>query len=171
MVRCDRRRRFLAALCLIGWSVVPAAAQEPTAAADPVTLAAPSLLAAAHELPIRPDVQAPNQSAPSAKPQAPKRPAALVPMYISFAGLQALDIHSTHRALKNPSAREANPVARAVVGNQAAFTAAKLGATAGFVLASEKMWKKHPLAAVLFNIAGNSALAAVVAHNYRVARQ
>ena len=92
-------------------------------------------------------------------------------MYVTFAGLQALDIQSTYRALRNPAAREANPVARAVVGNQVAFAAVKLAATGAFVIASERMWKKHPLAAILFNVAGNSAMAAVVAHNYRIPAQ
>ena len=43
-------------------------------------------------------------------PLASPRPAGLVPLYISFAILQALDLDSTIRAIRNGAGREANPM-------------------------------------------------------------
>jgi hypothetical protein len=96
------------------------------------------------------------------------RPLALVPMYASFATLQALDYHSTTRALSSGIGREANPVARSIVKNRPAFVAAKAVATVAMVAATERMWKRHPARAVLFMAAANTAMALVVAHNYKV---
>ena len=96
------------------------------------------------------------------------RPPLLVPMYASFATLQALDYHSTTRALASGAGREANPLMRPIVDNHAAFIAAKAAATTAIVVATERMWKKHPRKAVVFMVAANSAMAVVVAHNYSV---
>src|SRR5687767_4142792 len=46
----------------------------------------------------------------------PRRPAALLPLYLSFGVLQGLDAHSTSRALGR-GAVEANPVMKAFGGN------------------------------------------------------
>ena len=96
------------------------------------------------------------------------RPAPLVPMYASFATLQALDYHSTTRALSQGIGREANPLARPIVEHPAGFVALKAGATAGMIWASERMWKRHPVQAVVFMAAANTAMAVVVAHNYSI---
>ena len=95
------------------------------------------------------------------------RPPTLVPMYASFATLQALDYHSTTRALSSGIGREANPLARSIVKNRPAFVAAKAVATVAMVVAAERMWKKHPARAVVFMAAANTAMAVVVARNYR----
>jgi hypothetical protein len=50
-----------------------------------------------------------------------------------------------------------------------AFTAVKLGVTAGLIFATEHMAKKHPKRAFITAIAINSAYAMIAAHNYRVA--
>ena len=97
------------------------------------------------------------------------RPGALVPLYASFATLQALDAHSTARAL-DYGAVEANPVMKGIAGNPAALLAVKAAGTAGVIFASEKMWKKNRAAAVFFMVAANSAMAWVVQHNYRAVR-
>jgi hypothetical protein len=96
------------------------------------------------------------------------RPPLLVPMYASFATLQTLDYHSTRRALGSGAGREVNPLARSIVKHRPAFIAAKAAATAGMVLAAEKMWKTHPVRAIVFMGVANVAMAAVVAHNYSV---
>lgn len=98
----------------------------------------------------------------------PSRPPLLVPMYASFATLQTLDYHSTTRALGSGAGREANPLARSIVKHRPAFIAAKAAATAGMVLAAEKMWKTHRVRAIVFMGVANAAMAAVVAHNYSV---
>jgi len=98
-----------------------------------------------------------------------RRPDALVPLYVSFSGLQVLDIHSTTRAIDR-GAVEANPVLRGVVGNQAGLVALKAAGTAGIIYASEKMWKRNRTASIIFMVASNSAMAWVVQHNYRAVR-
>jgi hypothetical protein len=99
-----------------------------------------------------------------------ERPSPLVPLYVTFGALQALDIDSTLRALGN-GGRESNPVIGGAVGSPGALIAIKAGATAGIVFASEKLWKRNRVAAVLMMIAMDSAYAAVVAHNYHLAQR
>jgi len=147
MLRIAAPRDVVLVLCALALPAIPAAAQESTAPQEVVRSGAVSLL----------------QVPPPAK-----RPASLVPLYASFAGLEALDIQSTYRALRTPGARESNPVARTMVHSPAALTAMKLATTASFVIATEKMWKKHRVAAVAFAAAGNAAMAAIVAHNYKI---
>ena len=96
-----------------------------------------------------------------------RRPAALVPLYVSFAALQVLDVHSTLRAPEF-GGREANPVVAGMLGSPAALVAAKAGMTAGIYFVSERMWKRNRGAAVLTMIALNSAYAAIVARNYAI---
>ena len=96
----------------------------------------------------------------------PSRPRTLLPLYFSFASLQALDVHSTTRALGN-GAEEANPLMRGLASNPIALSAVKAAGAAGVIYASEKIWKKNKTAAVIFMIAANAGLAFVVQHNYR----
>jgi hypothetical protein len=98
-----------------------------------------------------------------------RRPRALIPLYVSFASLQGLDAHSTTRAL-NRGAAEANPLMRGLADHPAGLLAVKAAATTGVVLAGEKMWKRNRVAAVVFMVAANSAMAWVVQHNYRAVR-
>lgn len=127
----------------------------------PVT-SAPSIQTsfAVHDTPSRLTVR---ESAPP-RP----RPVSLLPMYASFATLQALDFHSTTSAISQGVGREANPLARPIVEHPAGFLALKAGATAGMIWATERMWKRHPVQAVVFMAAANSAMAIVVAHNYSI---
>ena len=99
-----------------------------------------------------------------------KRPAALVPLYGSLAALQGLDIHSTRRGMTSGKTREGNPIMGGVVNNSAAFIAVKAAATLGAIWGAEKLWKKHPKRAVAFAMVLNVAMAAVVAHNYSLAK-
>ena len=143
-------------------SAAPAAAQESsphlTAAIQLEAVPLPSLFA-----PLFEQVQIP------APPLARRRPSALMPMYVSFASLQALDAHSTSRALDR-GAVEANPLMRGLAGNTAGMLAIKAGATTAVVYSAERIWRKNRTAAVVFMLAVNSAMALVVQHNYRVAR-
>ena len=98
--------------------------------------------------------------------------AALVPLYGTLIGLQALDLDSTMRAVAKGAGREANPVMHPLVGRPAAMVAAKAGASAAIVFASERLRRKHhPAAAVMLMIGVNSAYAMIVAHNYAVANR
>jgi hypothetical protein len=91
-----------------------------------------------------------------------------MPMYVSFAGLNALDVDSTYRVLSG-GGREANPLVGGVVGSPAAMIALKAGTTAAAIAASERLRRRHPKAAAILMTAFNSAMAAIVAHNYAVA--
>ena len=96
----------------------------------------------------RPQLEAPAE--------APQRPAALVPLYVSFAALQALDIHSTLRA-PELGGHEANPIVGGMLGSPAAFVAAKAGMTAAVYYASERLWKRNKAAALVTMIGLNWA--------------
>jgi hypothetical protein len=101
--------------------------------------------------------------------RATRRPAALLPLYVGFATLQALDARSTMTALGN-GATEANPLLGGITDHSGAFLALKMGAAAGTIFVTEKLWKRNPVAAVALMVGLNSAYAIIVAHNYQVAR-
>jgi uncharacterized protein DUF5658 len=92
----------------------------------------------------------------------------LVPWYLSFASLQALDIESTARVI-NGGGREANPIVASVWQSPIGLTAVKAGATAGLIYAAQRLRKENPKAALLLMIGANSAMATIVAHNFAVA--
>jgi uncharacterized protein DUF5658 len=122
---------------------------------DPEVLDAPALSAS---------LTVPAPVAPSA------RRAALLPLYGSLIGLQALDLESTIKAIGSGAGRESNPMLQSVVGRPAALLAVKAGASGLIIFASERLRKeKHPAAAVVLMIGINSAYAIVVAHNYALA--
>lgn len=145
--------------CLVSAPVRAQAPETPTTVAAAETSLPPLLVVAPDQ---RPPFPQPLRNAIS------KRPAILLPMYVSFGALQGLDYVSTTRAIASGAGREANPMMKGVVGNRAAFLAAKAGATAGTVWLSERMRKKHPVRAVVFMVATNAAMAAIVAHNFSV---
>ena len=95
-----------------------------------------------------------------------KRPAALVPLYISQAALHALDVHSTLHALEGGH-REVNPIFKGT--SAGTLIGAKVASTALSVWLAEKLWKKHRVVSVVVMAGVNAGLAAVVANNYRVA--
>ena len=105
----------------------------------------------------------------AAEPQV-DRPPALVPLYISFIGLQALDVHSTVTGV-NDGAREGNPLVRGTLGNPAGLFVLKAGATAGVVFLTEKLWKRNRTAAVLAMVGVNSAYLTIAARNYRIGQR
>jgi hypothetical protein len=98
------------------------------------------------------------------------RPIVLVPLYVAFAGLQALDMHSTMTAL-DAGGTEVNPVVRGALGSPAKMMLLKGGTAAAVVFLSERMWKKNRTAAIVTMIALNSAYATIAAHNYQTVRR
>jgi len=98
----------------------------------------------------------------------PHRPPALMPLYVTLATLQALDVDSTMRALRD-GGHEANPVVGGIVESPGALAAIKGATSGGIVLMMERLRKGHPKAAVFLMIGVDSAFATVTAHNYRVA--
>ena len=158
--RVPGRRVFVPCLIVVGiLAARPVSAQEHT---EPVTAELRSANTASQ--------RAPQVYLPPA-PAEPKRPAALVPLYASLVGLQALDIHSTRRGMSSGATRETNPLMKSLVKNDATFIAVKASVTAGTIFATEKLRKKRPKTAVALAAALNIGMAAVVFNNYRVARR
>jgi hypothetical protein len=96
----------------------------------------------------------------------PERPKLLVPLYISFAGLQALDAHSTVRALDRGYV-EANPLVAASSRNRVTLVAMKAAVTASVIVGTERLWRHNRIAAIVAIVAVNGAYALIVSHNYR----
>jgi hypothetical protein len=92
-------------------------------------------------------------------------------LYATYGVMQALDVHSTLRALDDGSGVEANPLLRSVVSSPTGFIAFKVASTAGVVFLVERLRKKHPVAAFALGIGVTSLQAVVVMHNYRVGRR
>ena len=149
-------------ICLAAFALsVPSAAHAQTPN-DPNTRLDPQV--------SRPDaaVAAEDAAEPPARVVSERtRPLALPPLYGSFAALQILDVHSTLRALGN-GGREANPIMRGAAGSPAAMLAIKMGATATTIYATERLWKKNRVAAIVLMATLNSAYSVIVAHNYSV---
>jgi hypothetical protein len=101
--------------------------------------------------------------------QSAERPVALVPLYVSFATLQALDAHSTIRAAQVGGV-ERNPVVAPLVEKPMAVVALKAATTTGAILLTEKLWRRHRVAAIALMIGVNAAYAGIVTNNYRVRR-
>jgi hypothetical protein len=91
-------------------------------------------------------------------------------MYVSFSALQVLDAHSTFHGVSR-GARESNPLLRGVAGSPAAYAAVKVGATAGTIYFTEKLWKRNRKAAIATMIGANIAYGFVVSRNYAVANR
>jgi hypothetical protein len=94
--------------------------------------------------------------------------ALIVPLYATFAGLQALDAHSTLRAL-NAGGVESNPLMQWTAGKPAALIAVKSAAAVGTIFLAEKGFKKHPVRTVVLMTALNAAYAGIAVNNYRIA--
>lgn len=92
----------------------------------------------------------------------------LVPLYVSFVALQALDTHSTLLAIDR-GAKETNPIAAPFVAHPARLVAFKAGMTVGALYLIERVRRHSRVGAIVLTAAINSAYATVVVHNYRVA--
>jgi hypothetical protein len=101
-----------------------------------------------------------------ANPANPANPrGALIPLYVSFVALQALDAHSTLRAL-NAGAAEANPLMSGLAGKPAALLVVKAGLAASTIYLVDKVRLRSRTAAIVLMTALNSAYLTIVAHNY-----
>ena len=104
---------------------------------------------------------------PPVPPSRPERPAALMPLYTSFAALQGLDIYTTRRALDN-GAREANPLMRSAVERDSTMIAMKAAGSVVAIWATERLWKKkRGKLAVASGVILNVVSGLVVMNNYR----
>ena len=90
-------------------------------------------------------------------------------MYASFAALQALDAHSTLRAIHR-GAVEQNPMLRSIASNPAALFAVKAGVAASTIVLVDKMRNRSRVGAIVLMAGLNSVYATIVARNYAAAR-
>jgi uncharacterized protein DUF5658 len=157
-MRVARLPHLAASFCVLAICSTSAAAEERRGLLDDVTTAAAQSAAAV-----------PNPSPARVTGAPDRRPAALVPLYASFIGLQILDLHSTHDALARGGV-EANPALAGLARNTVALSAVKAAGAASVIFVSEKLRKKNKAAALGLMIATNSAMAWVVQHNYRSGR-
>jgi hypothetical protein len=88
-------------------------------------------------------------------------------LYAGLITLQALDTHSTLRAV-DAGYREQNPLVRWTVDHPLALVGLKAAASTATILVAERIRKRHPKRAVAFMAAVNAAYALVVVHNYSV---
>lgn len=169
-------RRMLPGLVVVAvmLSAAPAAAQEHLAS---TSLAArvgplPNALAKGVRFPVSPSTAGSEVAFPTAAPDFSRlrRPVLLPALYAANIALQGLDAHSTIKALDG-GAREANPLMKGVADHRGALLAVKVGAAASTIYFAEKLWRRNRVAAVALMVAVNGVSAAVVAHNYRVARR
>lgn len=133
-------------------------------------LSVPALPASAADAPAD-GAATPAIVVPARVERALSRPTLLPALYVSYAVLQVYDVYSTRQSLAG-GAREANPLMQGVVGNPGAFWALKAGATAGTILAAERLWKNnHKAAAIAVMVASNGIAAMVASKNARTLRQ
>ncbi len=89
-------------------------------------------------------------------------------LYLSFATLQALDVHSTARAISSGAGRESNPALGGIASRPVTFIAIKAATTGATIWMTEKLRKKHRATAVGLMVALNSFVGVVVGHKYSV---
>jgi hypothetical protein len=109
-------------------------------------------------------------SSPDSRSASSKRPAALVPLQVSFALLQAFDVHSTMRALANGGV-EANPVVASFVDKPAALFVLKGATTASVLYFTSRIAKHNRTAAIVTMIGLNCGYGLVAWHNYAIGRR
>jgi hypothetical protein len=128
--------------------------------AEPVQAPAPRL----PQIPLPPVVlKAPRLSGTAGK-------SLLNSLYATTVLMQVLDIHSTMQAMNN-GAIEGNPAMSHIAGKPGAFIATKAAVAAASIWAANKMAKRNKVAAVMTLVAVNSAYAAIVSNNYRLANR
>ena len=110
-------------------------------------------------------VETPSAATPIRPEQ--KRGAVLTSLYVSFIALQALDAHSTLRALDR-GAVEANPLVEPFADHPAALIALKAGTAAGVLYMTDRVRRHNRVASIVIMAAANSVYATIVARNYRI---
>jgi hypothetical protein len=168
---CRGLASYRVVICALGFAgVLPGTAGAQVVPLEPPAIVFPSLVALVPSQPFVGAALAPVEIvAPGAPPIETvelRRPGALLPLYVSFAALQALDVHATMTAVGKGGV-EANPAMKGLVREPAAFVAAKVAATAATFYISERLWRRHRVGAVVLMLAVNGAYGVIVASNYR----
>jgi hypothetical protein len=173
-VRRYARRVFIAAALGLALTPTIGRAQNASLPSDTVTpliaaAPAPSMSARRGTVQVDWAAEPPQPSSDSIADAVPSRRGVFVPLYVSFAALQALDVHSTMRALE-AGATEQNPLLRGIASRPAALVALKAGVTASTILLTEKLRVRNRTGAIVLMTALNSVYAFVVARNYQAIR-
>lgn len=117
--------------------------------------------------PVAPPVApAPPRQGPAAEPASR---GVLIPLYVAFASLQALDVHSTMRAVGAGHA-ERNPLLATAADRPPVLLAVKAGAAATTIYLVDRLRVRSRGAAIALMAVLNSAYAAIVAHNHGAVR-
>jgi hypothetical protein len=101
-----------------------------------------------------------------ARDSLPQSSRALTSLQVSFVALEALDVFSTMRGLRQGHT-EANPLMRGVTGHPMAMATVKAGAAVTTLLLVRQVSRKNRVAAIAMMAAMNTALSVVVARNLR----
>jgi hypothetical protein len=157
-----RRRLLKIGTAWVILAALPAHATAQSFTLAEATSAAANAAPASEQRPELPPPTAPEISRPESR-------GLLLPLYVSAAALQMMDVHSTKRAMAAGHA-EGNPLMSGIASNTTAFVAVKAATATGVILLSEKLRKRNRAAALGLMVAVNAATAAIVAHNYRLAR-
>ncbi len=139
---------------------------------SPPALALPAATIVAADAPpaVAPDLadpiaQLPPLVVPAGAGPAAGRPSAMVALYVSYAGLQALDAVTTLRAL-DAGASEQNPLVGRAAAHPGALLAVKAGVAVGTIYLAERLHKRNRAAAVVLMAVLNGAYLAIVANNH-----
>lgn len=160
------RTTAAALLMTLGFAVVPAFAAESSVTAAAASAATATAAAAAGSSELAADTDW--TLAPAKMGVKESRGAVLPSLYVSLAALNAYDFASTRKGLAM-GATEGNPAMKAIVGNTTSLMAVKAVATAGTILAAEKLWKNHHKGqAIAVMLISNGLMSAVAAHNSAV---
>ena len=93
-----------------------------------------------------------------------------IAMYAAYGMVQALDAHSTLRALDGRGA-EGNPFVRPFASSPARLVSFKAASAAGVLYLAQRLRKKNQVAALALMVGVTSLQTYVVVHNYRVAHR
>jgi hypothetical protein len=142
---------------------------SPTFAAEGEAMTPAAPAAALRNAPLGADV---DWSLSPVRIDAGSRGAALPVLYSSLGVLNAFDAFSTTKALSSGTAAEGNPLLGNVAGNSAAMWALKGAATAGTIVAAERLWRTgHRGQAIALMFVSNGVMAAVAAQNASVLKR
>lgn len=150
-----------AGVCLAASLVLVAAPSFAQDTSNPIKLPSLAVIAFSEAPPIAPTTVF---AAPS------KLSTTLLSLDMTFAALQALDVHSTLSAKATGNGKELNPVVAGLLHKPAALVAFKGATTAGMIYVSHALAKRNRPAAILTMVGMNAAYGFVAWHNYSIAR-
>jgi len=100
----------------------------------------------------------------------PRRPAALIPLYLTYGALQAADGYLTLTAIHH-GAVEQNPIVAPIAGKTSLLFGLKAATTASTLVLIERFRREHPYRAICLIGALDSGMGWVVWHNHQVIQE